>query len=170
MTGKERLEAYLRWNEVPYLLKHHPKAFTAKEVAASEHISNWIMAKVVMVMADGKLVMTVLSANQMVDLKKLAQALDASVIRLAEEAEFQEVFFDCEPGAMPPFGNLYNLPVYVDRALAEEEYIVFQAGTHRDTMRMTYTSFARLVKPVLADFKTEDMSWLVGVAAFETDW
>lgn len=170
MTGKERLEAYLRWNEVPYLLRHHPKAYTAKEVAASEHISGWIMAKVVMVVADGKLIMTVLTANHMVDLKKLAQALDARVVRLAEETEFQDTFYDCEPGAMPPFGNLYNLPVYVDLALADEEYMVFQAGTHQDTMRMTFSSYTRLVKPQLADLKSEDVSWMVQIGAYDYGW
>lgn len=156
MKGKDRLEAYLRWNEVPYLLKHHPKAYTAKGVAYSEHISGWLMAKVVMVVADGKMVMTVLTANHLVDLNKLAHILGARVVRLAGEAEFEEIFPDCEPGAMPPFGNLYDLPVYVEHSLAREEYIVFQAGTHKDTIRMTFSSYAHLVKPVIADFKTTE--------------
>ena len=161
MTGKERLEAYLRWNEVPYLLKHHPKAYTAKEVAASENISGWIMAKVVMVVADGKMVMTVLTANHLIDLNKLAHVLGSRVVRLAEEVEFQENFADCEPDAMPPFGNLYDLPVYVERSLAEEEYFVFQAGTHKDTMRMTFTSCVRPVKPVVADFRSSEHGCLL---------
>lgn len=171
MKALEKLETYLRDKDVPYLLKHHPQAFTAREVAGSEHISPWIMAKVVMVMADGRMVMTVLTANDMVDLTKLSSLLGARVVRVAEEAEFQRIFADCEPGAMPPFGNLYNLPVYVDRSLADEEFFVFQAGTHRITLRIAFSSFEELVKPVIADFKAEvNVDYAVEMEAYNDDW
>ena len=155
MKALEKLEAYLRDKEIPYLLKHHPKAYTAKEVAGSEHISPWIMAKVVMVVADGKMVMTVISAGNRIDLDKLTTVLGAHMVRLAEEWEFQHIFSDCEPGAMPPFGNFYNLPVYVDRQLAGKEFFVFQAGTHKITLKIAFSSYEELVKPIIADFCTD---------------
>jgi Ala-tRNA(Pro) deacylase len=152
MTCKDRLETYLRDNQVAFQTQHHRTAFTAQAVAESEHISGRLLAKVVMVVADGELVMLVLPATKRVDVAQVAGLLDAREVRLAEEAEFAATFPDCEIGAMPPFGNLYGVPVYVDKILAEDEMIFFQAGTHTDTMSMTYADFARLVKPTVADF------------------
>ncbi len=152
MRCKERLEAYLREQGVPFQIQHHPIAFTAQEVAASEHVPGRMVVKVVMVVADGKPVMLALRATDRVDLHKLAAVLGVSEARLAEEREFGALFPDCELGAMPPFGNLYGVPVYVDAALAEDETIVFQAGTHTDTMSLKYADFARLVQPAVADF------------------
>jgi len=152
MTCKDRLEAYLRDNQVPYQTQHHPTAFTAQAVAESEHISGKVLAKVVMVVADGDMVMLVLPAASRVDVAHAAAVLDAREVRLADESEFAATFSDCEVGAMPPFGNLYGLPVYVDQTLAEDETIFFQAGTHTDTMSLTFADFERLVKPNVADF------------------
>lgn len=152
MQCKDRLEAYLRDNRVPFQVQHHPLAYTAQEVAASEHIAGRLLAKVVIVFADGKTVMLVLPAPSRVDRARAAAVLGASEVRLAKEREFAATFPDCEPGAMPPFGNLYNLPVYVDRALTEDETIYFQAGTHTDTMSLKYADFARLVNPTVAEF------------------
>lgn len=152
MRCKERLEAYLREQGVPFQIQHHPIAFTAQEVAASEHVPGRMVVKVVMVVADSKPVMLALRATDRVDLRTLAAVLGATEVRLAEEREFGALFPDCELGAMPPFGNLYGVPVYVDTALAEDETIVFQAGTHTDTMSLTYADFARLVQPTVADF------------------
>jgi Ala-tRNA(Pro) deacylase len=171
MKALEKLEIYMEDNDVAYLLKQHPQAFTARDVAAIEHISPWIMAKVVMVVADGKMVMTVLSANTLVDLTRLSGLLGARVIRLAEEMEFQPIFADCEPGAMPPFGNLYNLPVYVDRSLADEEFFVFQAGTHKITLRIAFSSYEELVKPVIGDFGVElKLENPVNIEAYNDNW
>ncbi|MBN9387650.1 MAG: YbaK/EbsC family protein [Chloroflexi bacterium] len=171
MKALERLEAYLRDKDVPYLLKHHPKAYTAKEVAGSEHIPPQLMAKVVMVVADGEMVMTVISAKNRVDLTRLADILSAHVVRLAEEWEFQHIFSDCEPGAMPPFGNFYNLPVYVDRSLASQEFFVFQAGTHKVTVKMAFSSYEELVKPIIADFCSElVLNYSVEAEAYRDDW
>jgi Ala-tRNA(Pro) deacylase len=151
MQCKDRLEAYLRENQVPFQMQHHARVFTAQEVAASEHIPGKMLAKVVMALADGRLLMVVLPAPDRVDLAKLGMLLNARDVRLAQESEFAAAFPDCEVGAMPPFGNLYNLPVYVDTTLAEDETIVFQAGTHTDTMSMRYADFERLVRPTVAD-------------------
>src|SRR3989304_5104016 len=152
MKCKERLEAYRRENKVPFQVQHHPQAFTAQEIAASEHIPGKLLAKVVMVLADGKMVMLALPAPYRVDLAKAAAVLGAKEVRLAREEEFAAAFPDCEVGAMPPFGNLYDVPVYVDKALVEDDTIVFNAGTHTDTISMKYADFERLVKPRVAEF------------------
>lgn len=152
MRCKERLEAYLREQGVPFQIQHHPIAFTAQEVAASEHVPGRMVVKVVMVVADSKPVMLALRATDRVELRTLAAVLGVTEVRLAEEREFGALFPDCELGAMLPFGNLYGVPVYVDSALAEDETIVFQAGTHTDTMSLKYADFARLVQPAVADF------------------
>lgn len=152
MTCKERLEANLRDNKVPFQVQHHPLAYTAQEIAASEHIPGKMLAKVVMVFADGKMVMLALPALYRVDLEKTSAALGAKEVRLAQEGEFASTFPDCEVGAIPPFGNLYDLPVYVDETLAEDETIVCQAGTHTDTLSLKYADYKRLVKPNVANF------------------
>ncbi len=152
MNCRDRLESYLRQNGVPFQVQHHPTAYTAQQVADSEHISGKMVAKVVIVFADNQMVMLALTAPQQVDLTKSRQVLGAQEVRLAREAEFATAFPDCDAGAMPPFGNLYNLPVYVDPVLAEDETIVFQAGTHNDTMSLRYRDFERLVQPKVADF------------------
>ena len=152
MTCKERLEAYLRDQLVPFVLQHHRVAYSAQDVAASEHIPGKLVAKVVMAFADGKLVMLVLPASYRVDLIQAGAAIGAKSMYLAGERELAVAFVDCEVGAMPPFGNLYHVPVYVERRLAEDETFVFQAGTHTDTITMRYADFARLVKPTVVEF------------------
>jgi len=148
---KDKLAAYLRANQVPFETQHHRTAYTAQDVAASEHLPGQLMAKVVLAVADGALIMLVLPANQRADLTKVRAALEARELWLAEEHDFARRFADCEIGAMPPFGNLYDLPVYVDHTLTDDPAIVFQAGTHRETMRIRYADFARLVKPPVVD-------------------
>jgi len=152
MKGKENLEKYLRDNQVPFQVQHHPLAYTAQEIAASEHLPGKMLAKVVMVMADGELVMLAVPAPEIINMNDVAAALGAKEVRLAHEDEFVGAFPDCEVGAMPPFGNLYNLPIYVDETLTEDETIVFQAGTHTDTMSMKYADFAKLVQPKVGEF------------------
>ncbi len=152
IRGQQRLEAYLRAHHVPYLWQHHPQAFTAQQVAEAEQISSKLVAKVVVVFAGGEPLMLVLPANRRVDLEEVAAVVERRPVRLAEEHELKRLFPDCELGAMPPFGNLYGLPVLVDGALARDEEIVFQAGTHMDTLRLRYDDFARLVVPTIAYF------------------
>jgi Ala-tRNA(Pro) deacylase len=152
MMCKERLEAYLREQKVPFEVQHHRIAYAAQDVAAIEHIPNQLMAKVVMVFTDGKLAMLVLPASQRVDLTRVGPATEAKEVFLAGERELAAAFPDCEVGAMPPFGNLYGIPVYVDRLLAEDETIVFQAGTHTDTISMKYADYVRLVQPRVVEF------------------
>jgi Ala-tRNA(Pro) deacylase len=149
---RDRLENYLRENQVRFEEHHHPRAVSAQEVAASEHVPGRMLAKTVMVLADGEMVMLALPAPYQVDLEKAAAALGVDEARLAEEEEFEDSFPDCEVGAMPPFGNLYGVPVYVEKTLAEDETIVFRSGTHTETMSVTYTDFERLVEPIVVQF------------------
>ena len=152
MNCMERLQAYLRENKVPFEIQHHPIAYSAQEVAASEHVPGKALAKTVVVFASGETVMLALPGSHRVDVEKAATALGAKEVRLAHEAELEAYFPDCEVGAMPPFGNLYDVSVWVDRSLAEDETIVFRAGTHTDTMSLKYADYARLAKPNVAEF------------------
>jgi Ala-tRNA(Pro) deacylase len=152
MNCKERLEAYLREQQVPFTIEHHRPAYTAQAVAAVEHVPEKQVAKVVVVFADDRLVMLVLPASYRIDLTHVGAAIAARSVYFAGEGELAATFADCEVGAMPPFGNLYNVPVYVDRSLAEDETIVFQAGTHTGTISLKYADFARLVRPAVVEF------------------
>jgi Ala-tRNA(Pro) deacylase len=149
---RDRLENYLRENQVPFEEQHHPRAVSAQEVAASEHVPGRMLAKTVMVLGDGEIAMLALPAPYQVDLEKAAAVLGVDEARLAQEEEFKDTFSDCEIGAMPPFGNLYGVPVYVEKTLAEDETIVFRSGTHTETMSVSYSDFERLVEPTVAQF------------------
>ena len=151
MDCKERLEGYLREQGVPFEIQEHRPAFTAQRVAASEHVKGRMFAKVVMAEADDDLLMLVLPAFATVDTGKAGEVTGGRAVRVAAEREFAPRFPDCEPGAMPPFGNLYDVPVYVDRSLGNNERIVFQAGTHTVTMTVRYDDFERLAQPTVAD-------------------
>lgn len=149
---KERVEGYLEEHGVAFQSQSHPSvAFTAQEVAHLEHIPGKLVAKVVMAFADDRLVMFVLPAPYWVDLERAAAGLDSSFVRLATEEEFGPYFPDCELGAMPPFGNLYGVPVYVDRSLAEDRTIFFQSGTHRDIIEMEFADFLRLTEAAIVE-------------------
>jgi len=152
MDCRERLEAYLRDNGVAFQVQHHPLAYTAQQVAHSEHVPGRVVAKAVLVLADGQIRMLVLPANHHVDLEKVADVLGARNVRLATEAEFGPAFPDCQVGAEPIFGNLYNLPVYVEQSLTKDDTIITRAGTHTDTLSLKYTDFERLVRPIVASF------------------
>ena len=152
MTIPLRLKSYLEEKGVDYQVLYHPRVYTAQEVAAAQHVSGKELAKVVMVKVDNELAMMVLSASRMLDMDKLKTIFGGRRVKLAMEEEFQCLFPDCEIGAMPPFGNLYDLQVYVDTALAEHPHIVFQAGSHVETIKMLYSDFANLVQPEVADF------------------
>lgn len=152
MDCKARLEKFLRQNGAPYSLHHHPPAFTAQAVAESEHVSGKSVAKVVIVYRNGDMALLALPASLRVNLTKAAEALGAKDVRLAREDEFQAAFPDCDVGAMPPFGNLYDIETYVDKNLENSQEIVFNAGTHEDTIHMQYADFERLVHPKVAEF------------------
>jgi Ala-tRNA(Pro) deacylase len=152
MTCRERLEKFFREQGVKYEAQSHPEVYTAQEVAAVEHVPGRFVAKVVMAVVDGKLTELVLPAPYRVDMAKLRAALSAREARLAREEEFAGVFPDCEVGAMPPLGNLYHVPVVVDKTLTQDLRMIFNAGTHRDTMAIALQDFSRLVNPRIVDF------------------
>lgn len=136
---------------VAYDVIAHPPAFSAQKIAAAAHVRGGEMAKIVMVKIDEQLAMTVLPANCSLDVEHLRTALAADMVELASETEFRDRFPDCEGGAMPPFGNLYGLPVYAADVLARHEFIAFNAGNHREIIRLRYLDFVRLVQPRVVD-------------------
>ena len=151
MTMSARLKSYLDENCVQYTLMSHSPAYTAQAAAATLHVPGKELAKTVVLRAGDDTVLAVLPASYHVNLKKLG-ALVGKTLRLASEKEFADLFPDCELGAMSPFGNLYNLHVFADESLAADEEIVFNAGTHRDAIRMGYDEFVQVVKPQVAAF------------------
>ncbi len=152
MKCRERLEQYLRENGVGFEIMAHSQAYTMQEVAAALHVPGRQVAKVVIVRAEGEMAMLVVPAPCRLDFAQVRTLLGAKKISLAKEEEFADLFPDCAAGAMPPFGNLYNMPVYVDQALVEEASIVFRIGTHRHTMKIAYADFARLAQPTVGEF------------------
>ena len=152
MSILAKLREFLEASKVPYSVQSHPTAYTAQEIAALSHVKGRALAKVVMVKAGADLVMLVLPADHRVDLSRAKAILGVKDLRLAQEAEFSGVFPGCEVGAMPPFGNLFGLPVYADRSLEKDEAIVFNAGTHTQTARMPFPDYVRLVKPRMEEF------------------
>jgi len=144
-----KLERLLDANHVPYTKIRHTPAYTAQEIAAAAHIPGRELAKTVIVEIDGKLAMVVQSASSRVPLGRVRTVAGARDVRLVSEIEFRDRFPDCEPGAMPPFGNLYGMEVFVIEDLAEDDEIAFNAGTHRELIRLKYRDFASLVHPTL---------------------
>ncbi|MGC9970959.1 MAG: YbaK/EbsC family protein [Bryobacteraceae bacterium] len=147
-----KLREFLDQNQVDYTHTVHPLAYTAREVASAEHVPAREMAKTVLFLSEQGYGMAVLPSDSVVDLEQLRQDLGLSRLRLATEAELGELFPTCELGAMPPFGNLFSLPVYVDSRLAGEDTITFNAGTHRDVIHMHFLDFKRLVNPSIISF------------------
>ena len=143
----EKLRKTLEKSRIHYVSLPHDPAFTAQGIAATAHVSGNELAKTVMVKLDGRMAMAVLPAPRKVNFDRLREAAGASSAELAHEAEFAALFPNCEVGAMPPFGNLYDMEVYVDEPLTHDEEIAFNAGTHTELIRMQYEDYAKLVKP-----------------------
>jgi len=146
-----KINEYLKDSGVYFSMHEHPPAYTAQEVASEEHVSGNMLAKPVVIRADDRYVMCVLPASYKVDMRKIAKALKAKSVRLADEAEMAKLFPDVEVGSEPPFGKLYDLITMVDEHLSEDEEIVFQAGSHRHTIRMNYNDYANLAEPKVMD-------------------
>ena len=152
MTTLERVQTYLTRMNCAFEHDQHELAYTAREVAHIEHISERTFAKSVIVHSETGFAMCVLPADRLVDLEQLRTTFGFHRLRLATESEIGDLFPDCELGAMPPFGTLYNLPVYVDESLAKDREVVFNAGTHHDAVRMAYEDFVRLASPQVCSF------------------
>jgi Ala-tRNA(Pro) deacylase len=142
-----RLQEFLDSNRVAYDTMTHRHAFTALDTAMSANLDCHGMAKIVMVKLDGHLAMAVLPSDEWLDVAKLRQVSGAHEVALATESDFKDRFPECEVGAMPPFGNLYRMDVYADETLADDGHIAFNAGSHRELMRMEWNDFERLVHP-----------------------
>jgi Ala-tRNA(Pro) deacylase len=143
----QRLKEFLDTNQVKYVSIRHSPAFTAQEIAASAHVPGKELAKTVMVKIDGRMAMAVLPASLKVDFHKIQEAAGAEQVELAPEKEFRDMFPGCEVGAMPPFGNLYGMDVFVAPQLAEDEEISFNAGNHTELLKLSFGDFQRLVEP-----------------------
>jgi Ala-tRNA(Pro) deacylase len=153
----KKLQDFLDSNGVKYVCMKHSPAYTAQEIAAMAHIPGKELAKTVMVKVDGEMAMAVLPASYKVDFKQLKKAAKAKKVELASEKEFKDHFPECEVGAMPPFGNLYEMNVYVSESLAEDEQIAFNAGSHTELIRLSYKDFENLVKPTVLKYSVKDM-------------
>lgn len=150
----QKLKQFLDSNNVKYVSIQHSAAYTAQEIAASAHIPGKELAKTVMIKLDGKMAMAVLPASRQVDLDLLQELAGASSAELAGEREFTDLFPGCETGAMPPFGNLYDMDVYVAEALTDDEEIAFNAGSHTELVKLAYKDFERLAQPTIGQFST----------------
>jgi Ala-tRNA(Pro) deacylase len=142
-----KLKEFLDSHGVKYVTIRHSVAYTAQEIAASAHIRGKEMAKTVVVKLDGTLALVVVPAAQKVDVRRLKEATGAKKAEIAVEEDFRSAFPECDLGAMPPFGNLYGVVVYVDPQLAEDEEIVFNACSHTELIRLPYKDFQKLVQP-----------------------
>src|SRR6266536_1867431 len=149
MEIPKRLIDCLNESKVPYEI-HHPEAVTAQRIAQAEHVKGRHHAKVVMIKSGDQRLMMVLPADHQIDLEKIEKEI-GKPITLDKEQEFKPMFPDCIIGAMPPFGSLYGLPTYVDKNLADQDYIVFEAGTHTDAIKMSYRDYEKIVKPEVKD-------------------
>ena len=147
-----KLKEFLDSHHIKYVQITHSRAYTTQEIAASAHIPGKELAKTVMVKIDGKMAMAVLPASYRVDFDVLKRVAEAETVELATESEFKDMFPACEVGAMPPFGNLYGMDVYVAEPLTEDEEIAFNAGLHTELVRLRYEDFERLVEPKIENF------------------
>lgn len=155
----EKLRIFLEENHAEYSHTVHSLAYTAREVASAEHLPAREVAKTVIVHGDNGYHMLVLPSNKLVDFQEIRMALGFTHARMVPETELTRLFPDCELGAMPPVGNLYGMPVYLDSGLAGEDMITFNAGTHRDVVHMRTGEFRRLVRPTIVSLAREPVLW-----------
>lgn len=159
-----KLKKYLDENKIKYIIISHSSAYTAQEIAARAHIRGRELAKTVLLKIDGKMVMAVLPASYKINFEQLAKELNSSNVRLAYEQEFMDRFPDCEIGAMPPFGNLYGMEVFVAKSLMQDEEISFNACSHTELIKLSLKDFVSLVKPKIIQFSVQSKIWLIIIA------
>lgn len=148
----QKLKEFLDGQKVKYVVVYHSPAYTAQEIAGSAHIPGRQLAKTTMVKVDGRMAMAVLPADMEVSFEMLREEVSSGSAELASEAEFRDLFPQCELGAMPPFGNLYDMDVFVDPLLTEDYEIAFNAGSHRELIKIAYADFETLVQPKVLSF------------------
>ncbi len=147
-----RVTDFLDESGVSYEVTEHRPAFTAQQIAAEEHEPGKYVAKPVIIRADGQLMMCVLPAPNKADMGALKSQLGVQDVELVEEKEIADMFPDCELGAEPPFGNLYDMPTILDKTMQDDDHILFQAGTHEQGIRLSMKDYIYLVKPHVLDF------------------
>jgi Ala-tRNA(Pro) deacylase len=152
-----KLRDFLDGERVRYETIRHAPTYTSQKTAAVAHIPGKELAKTVMIRVAGQFAMAVLPAPSQVDLRRLSAALDGAKVELADEGDFRSTFPGCEVGAMPPFGNLYGMPVFVDRQLTRDRSIAFNACTHTELIRLAYEDYAKLVQPTVLEFAAGDV-------------
>jgi Ala-tRNA(Pro) deacylase len=157
--SSKKLKAFLDENNIKYVFIKHSSAFTSQEIASSAHVSGKEFAKTVIIKIDEKMAMAVLPASYQIDFNHFYEALGTKKVKLASEAEFKFLFPDCEVGAMPPFGNLYNMEVLVAEVLTENREIAFNAGTHTELIKLSYEDFERLVQPRILKFSWKTVAF-----------
>ena len=148
------MKEFLDRENVKYVSITHSPAYTAQEAAQSAHITGREFAKTVVVELDGRMALAVLPANRKVVMQDLCEVTGSANVKFASEGQFKERFPECETGAMPPFGNLYGMDVFVSPSLADNEEIAFNAGSHTEVIKLDYEDFARLVQPKVIEFTT----------------
>ena len=146
------LKRLLDDGQVHYEVHAHPRTFTAKETAAADHVPPSEMAKVVVLRGHDRFLMAVMPASHMLDLERLRETVGDRELTLASEREFADAFPSCEVGAIPPFGQLFGMPLWVDDSLGREKETVFNAGNHQETVHLAYRDFVRLAKPQFGEF------------------
>jgi len=150
----KKLKEFLDSNNIKYTTISHSKAYTAQQIAASAHIPGRELAKTIMIKIDGKMAMAVLPASYKIDFDLFKKIIGVDKVELASEQEFQDLFPECDVGAMPPFGNLYGMEVFTAERLTEDDEFAFNAGSHTELIRLTYKDFEKLVKPRVIKFST----------------
>jgi Ala-tRNA(Pro) deacylase len=150
----KKLKEFLDREKIKYVSISHSTAYTAQEVAASAHVTGRELAKTIIVELDGKMAMAVLPANRKIVVQDLREVTGSDQVKFASEEEFAKKFPDCETGAMPPFGNLYGMEVFVAETLTENDEIAFNAGSHTEIFKLAYKDFERLVRPKIMSFTT----------------
>ncbi len=149
-----KLKEFLDGHNIKYLTLSHSVAYTAQAIATLTHTPGKELAKTVIVKIDDQLAMAVLPASRQIDTARLQAAIEAKAVSIAKEKEFEDRFPECETGAMPPFGNLYDMPVFVDESLIHDKEIAFNAGSHRELVRLAYEDFEKLVRPKVLKFSS----------------
>jgi len=152
MAPSEQLEQYLQTNDIPYLMRHHPPAMTARQLAEMEHINPHEVAKVVIMKDHQQFYMMVLPADYKLDLNAVREVLDSREAWIASEQELQQLFPECELGAMPPFGEMYQMQTYAEMDLNDDTEIEFNAGSHEDAIRMRYKHWEQMAHPKMGHF------------------
>ena len=146
------LKRLLYQHRVSYDVHPHRRSFTAKETAAADQVPPSEMAKVVVLHGGDRFVMAVLPASHKLDLERLRRTVGDPELRLASERELADASPGCEPGAIPPFGELFGMALWVDDSLGRENETVFNGGNHQETVHLAYQDFVRLAKPQFGEF------------------